>query len=232
MKKLSKIAVLLAALLLILMSSLAFAEENASTLNRSLRQTSDRVQQKFMKTYNENPEFVGQLSIKGTKIDYPIMYTPDEPHKYLYANFKGKYDKKGLPFVDENCTLYSDNVIIHGHNMKDNSMFGTLPDYAKESYWQKHKTIKFDTIYEDREYEVMFAFRDRVYYTHEDVFKFYKFINAADEADFEYAMENYREKALYDTGVTAEYGDQLLTLVTCAYHVDNGRFVVVAKRVK
>ncbi|MBQ7885395.1 MAG: class B sortase [Clostridia bacterium] len=230
MKKITFAAALLAALMLILMSSVAFAEEkSASDYLHEMESRSGDILPKFMKTYSENPDFIGQLTIKGTKIDYPIMYTPDEPHKYLYANFDGEYDKKGLPFIDESCTLYSDNVIIHGHNMKDNSMFGTLPDYAKKSYWEKYPTIQFDTLYEEREYEIMFAFRDRVYYKHEDVFKFYQFINAKDEADFEWAMENYREKALYDTGVTAEYGDKLLTLVTCAYHVENGRFVVVAK---
>ena len=231
MKKHNFAALLIAAMLLISLGSFAFAEEkNASDYLKEVELRNDKILPKFMETHSKNSDFIGQLSIKGTKIDYPIMYTPDEPHKYLYANFDGEYDKKGLPFIDENCTLYSDNVIIHGHNMKDNSMFGTLPDYAKKSYWEKHKIIRFDTLYEEREYEVMFAFRDRVYYKHEDVFKFYQFINARDEADFEYAMENYRKKALYDTGVTAEYGDQLLTLVTCAYHVDNGRFVVVAKK--
>ena len=44
-------------------------------------------------------------------------------------------------------------------------------------------------------------------------------------------MENVRARQLYDTGVTAEYGDQLLTLSTCEYTYPNGRFVVVAKKV-
>ena len=68
-----------------------------------------------------------------------------------------------------------------------------------------------------------------MYYTHEQVFKFYQFINAENEEDFDYAIQQFKKKALYDTGVTAEYGDHLITLDTCAYHADNGRFVVVAR---
>ena len=74
------------------------------------------------------------------------------------------------------------------------------------------------------------AFYDRVYYQSETCFKFYQFIDAADEEEFHNAIANYCQKQLYDTGITASYGDQLITLVTCAYHVENGRFVVVARK--
>ena len=60
---------------------------------------------------------------------------------------------------------------------------------------------------------------------------YYNFINAADSAEFADAISYYTQNALYDTGVTAEYGDQLITLSTCSYHVENGRFVVVAKKI-
>lgn len=74
------------------------------------------------------------------------------------------------------------------------------------------------------------AFYDRVYYKTENCFKFYQFIDAADEVEFDNAVAKFRSKALYDTGVTASYGDRLITLVTCAYHTENGRFVVVARK--
>ena len=71
---------------------------------------------------------------------------------------------------------------------------------------------------------------DKVYYEDEDVFKFYNFINAENKDDFDSNVKQYLKKSVYDTGVKAEYGDKLLTLVTCAYHTENGRFVVVARR--
>ena len=114
--------------------------------------------------------------------------------------------------------------------MLDGSLFRSRPKYESKSFWQAHPTIHIDTLYEEGEYEVLAAFYDRVYYTYENCFKFYQFIDAADEADFNNAISNFRSKALYDTGVTAAYGDKLITLVTCAYHVEDGRFVVVARK--
>lgn len=183
--------------------------------------------------YAQNPEIVGWIQIPDTKLNYPVMHTPDDPEKYLHLSFEETYDMGGVPFLDANCSLdpESDNLIIYGHNMNNGTQFRTLMSYTDESFWEKHPVIQFSTLYETRTYEVMSCFRDRVYYKYEDVFKFYRFIDAADEAAFNEAYAYYKENSLYDTGVTAEYGDNLITLVTCAYHTENGRFVVIAKLV-
>ena len=175
-----------------------------------------------------NPDTAGWIRIDGTVIDYPVMHTPEDPEKYLHKNFEGEYSYAGVPFIDYRCTEDSDNLVIYGHNMADGTMFHTLPQYEKKDHWQSHPVIRFDSVYEEREYEVVAAFYDRIYYTHETDFKFYNFIDAADQAEYDNAVEQFKKKSLYDTGVTPEYGQQLITLVTCTYHVDNGRFVVVA----
>ena len=179
----------------------------------------------------ENEDTVGWLTIQGTKIDYPVMYTPQDPEKYLHLGFDQKYSFAGLPFIDANCSLdpESDNLIIYAHNMLDGSMFRSLMKYEQKSYWQQHPTVKLDLWDEEREYEVLAAFRDRVYYKTENCFKFYKFIDAESEDSYREAIDYYKTHACYDTGVTAQPGDRLFTLVTCAYHTDNGRFVVVAR---
>ena len=184
--------------------------------------------EQYQQWYDENPEMVGWLSIEDTAIDYPVMHTPDDPEKYLYKNFQGKFSYPGVPFVDYRCKADSDNLIIHGHNMPDGTMFHTLMAYDEKEYWQEHPTIRFDSLYEKREYEVVAAFYDRVYYTHETDFKFYNFIDAKNEADYNSAVEKLREKSIYDTGVVPEYGQQLIMLVTCTYQTENGRFVVLA----
>lgn len=183
--------------------------------------------------YAQNPDIVGWVRIDDTKLDYPVMYTPDDEEKYIRANFEGNYDIAGLPFIDKDCSVdpESDNLIMYGHNMNNGTGFATIMKYAQKSFWEEHPTIYYSTLYEERTYEIIAAFYDRVYYSYEDVFKFYQFIDAEDEEDFNYAMEQYQDKALYDTGVTAEYGDQLITLVTCSYHHDYGRFVLVARAV-
>lgn len=184
--------------------------------------------EQYQQLYAENPEMAGWLRIDGTVIDYPVMHTPQDPEKYLHRNFRGEESYAGTPFIDYRCTEESDNLVIYGHNMSDGSMFHTLPDYQQKSYWQAHPVIRFDSVYDEREYEVVAAFYDRVYYTHETNFKFYNFIDATDEADYNHAVAQFKKKSLYDTGITPQYGQQLITLVTCTYQVENGRFVVVA----
>lgn len=184
--------------------------------------------------YEENPDLCGWLRIEDTALDYPLMYTPEEPEKYLRMDFDGAYSVGGIPFLDADCSLdpESDNLIIYGHNMRDGSQFRSVMMYKDKSYWEEHPTILLSTLYEEREYEVLAAFYDRVYYKYEDCFKFYQFIDAEDEAAFNEAISYYKENAEYDTGVTAEYGDRLITLVTCSYHCEHGRFVVVARENK
>ncbi len=191
---------------------------------------SPKMLEQYQSLYEQNLDLYGWITIADTKIDYPVMHTPHDPEKYLHANFEGAYSYAGIPFLEDACSEDSDNLIIYAHNMADGSMFASLMKYSEESYWKEHPTIRFDTLYEEQEYEILAAFYDRVYYKSEVCFKFYKFIDAVDEADFDNAIRNFKKKAIYDTGVTASYGDQLITLVTCAYHVENGRFVVVARR--
>lgn len=181
----------------------------------------------------KNPDMIGWISIKGTKLDYPLMYCAEDNEKYLHKDIDLNFSIGGLPFVDSKCGIdpSSDNWVIYGHNMKNGTMFRALMNYADQSYWEEHPVILLSSLYEEKEYEILAAFYDRIYYKHETVFKFYQFITAEDEADYNYAVSQFKEKSLYDTGVTAEYGDHLITLVTCSYHVDNGRFVVVAREV-
>lgn len=115
--------------------------------------------------------------------------------------------------------------------MKSGKMFGDLDNYKDEDFYQEHKTITFDTIYEEGTYEVMYVFLSKIYYEEEVVFKYYQFIDANSEQEFNSYMEEMAKMSLYDTGVTAQYGDQLLTLSTCDYEREDGRFVVVAKRI-
>ena len=185
---------------------------------------------RFLELYQKNPDLAGWLTIPGTRIDYPVMYSPDEPERYLHANFDAAYSFAGLPFLDAACDTESGNRIIYAHNMLDGSMFRTLLKYQQKDFWQRNPAISFSTLYEEQEYEVVAAFYDKVYKKSDTNFKFYQFYDTSDQSSFDEAMAYYREHALYDTGVTAQCGDLFLTLVTCAYQTENGRFVVVARK--
>lgn len=183
--------------------------------------------------YEENPDLAGWITIGGTELDYPIMFTPDDEDKYLYRDFDGRDDTAGLPYLDADCSLdpESDNLIIYGHNMNNGSAFHTIMSYEDEKFWQENPTFTVKTLYEERTYEVVAAFRDRVYYNYEDNFRFYRFVNIETEEEWNEGIAYFKEHCPYDTGITPEFGDHIITLVTCAYHHQYGRFVVVARLV-
>ncbi len=182
--------------------------------------------------YNKNKSLIGWIKIDDTNIDYPVMQSRDEDY-YLDHNFYQEYDNNGCIFLDSDCDVVhrNTNLIIYGHHMKSGKMFGSLDSYSSEKFFEDHRYIQFDTIYEKGTYEVMYVFRSRIYHEDEIVFKYYQFIDAESEAEFYSNMNEMAEMSLYDTGVTAVYGDELLTLSTCDYQETNGRFVVVAKRI-
>ena len=187
---------------------------------------------KYETLYNKNKKLIGWLKIADTNIDYPVMQTSNNEY-YLDHNYDQEYDKNGSLFLDKDCNAAfpNTNMIIYGHHMKSGKMFGNLNYYAKESYYKEHPRILFDTIYEEGIYDIMYVFRSRIYNENEVVFKYYQFfdVNSADE--FYSAMDEMARMSLYDTGVTAEYGDKLITLSTCDNSEEDGRFVVVAKKV-
>ena len=191
-------------------------------------------QQTAYETYQEvfaaNSDFVGWISIDGTNINYPVMQTPNSPDFYLKRGFDKNYSNYGVPYVQENCLIgQSDNCVIYGHHMKDGSMFADLCKYESESFYREHPTIRFDTLAGFGEYEIVCVFKTAAYA--EDGFKYYQFVDAENEEAFQAFMRSCQALALYDTGVSAEYGDKLITLSTCEYSRTNGRMVVVAKRV-
>ena len=110
--------------------------------------------------------------------------------------------------------------------MKNGSMFADLLNYESESYWDSHKTIQFDTLTESRVYEIAAVVKSN------DVEELpFEFTTARDDGA-EDVIENMESASLYDTGVDMAYGDDFLTLATCDYSVDDGRLVVMAKRIQ
>ena len=207
-------------------------EKNDFSLHKSSVKLPD-ILDEYKTLYSKNKRLIGWLKIDDTNIDYPVMQTENNEY-YLDHNFNQEYDKNGSLFLDCDCNVYprSTNMIIYGHHMKSGSMFGNLQQYAKESYGKKHSVIEFDTIYEKATYQVMYVFRSQVYNEDDVVFKYYQFIEANSEEEFNFYMKEMASMSLYDTGVTANFGDSLLTLSTCDSSQTDGRFVVVAKRIK
>ena len=181
----------------------------------------------------QNNDIVAWLEIPNTEINYPVLQTTDNEY-YMTHTYKKEYSSDGSIFLDKDYDwdLPSSNLLIYGHNNRNGNMFEDLLKYEDESYYKEHPTIEFTTLDEDCEYEIISVFKSRIYYKSEqNVFRYYFFINAENEEEYNYYVEESKKASLYDTGKTAEYGEQLLTLSTCEYSQEDGRFVIVARKI-
>ena len=180
----------------------------------------------------ENEEIIGWLEIAETNINLPVCQAQDNSY-YLTHNYKKEKATSGALFLDKDFDLDkpSTNYLIYGHRNKNGTMFEDLMKYKDEQFFKSHPTIKFTTTKEDTEYQIIAVFFSRVYYKDEqNVFRYYQFVNAENETEYNEYISNCKKASIYDTGATAEYGEQLLTLSTCEYSQEDGRFAVVAKK--
>lgn len=186
--------------------------------------------------YDKNQELVGWITVPDTKISYPVLQSPTRPDYYLDHTFEGKKSAWGAIYIREACDVFkpSDNITLYGHHMKDGSMFAGLDGYKRKAFWESHQYIYFDTLYERHVYQVICAFKTSA--TYGTGYAYHLFDDAIDEADFNQFINAVKSLAYYETGITAQYGDKLITLSTCEYTiVENGeavgRHVVIAKRI-
>ena len=179
----------------------------------------------------ENSDVVGFLEIENTNISYPVVQGNDNKY-YMTHNYKREKSKNGAIFLDKDYdwNIPSNNYLIYGHNLNNGTMFQELLKYANESYYKNHPTISFTTGDEECVYDIISVFRSKVYYTSDNVFKYYFFINPKTEETYNDYIKNIKEISLYNIEQTANYGTQLITLSTCSYHVKDGRFVVVGAK--
>lgn len=178
-----------------------------------------------------NSDVIGWIKIDGTNIDYPVM---QNKNFYLHKNIYKNYSSHGTPYLAQYCDLKtSDNLIIYGHHMNDNSMFSGLVNYKNYQFYKNHKYIKFYTLIDGQTveniYEIIVTFKTIAY--SDNGFKYYNYINFYNDEDFKSYISNCQRLEFYNTETSANYGDKLITLSTCEYSQKNGRMVVVAKKI-
>ena len=191
------------------------------------------LQQKFMTNeyYYANPDFVGYLT-SGVSVSEPVPYSRDNEY-YLTHNFLMEEDVAGAAFMDARCSLWprSQQIVIHGHNQKDKTIFGSLDDMRKESNLKEHPIVEFDTIYEDGTYVIYAAFNASMNTDDSSYFNVERY-DFDTQADFDSYIAEVRERSMFDIPIDVNYEDELLTLVTCSYYQDNGRFLLFARRLR
>lgn len=185
----------------------------------------------YSNVFKLNTDMVAWLKIEGTNINYPVMQTPQKPDYYINKNFYKQPSSWGTPYMEEECDINSSsNLIIYGHHINNNKMFGELENYKNKKYYNDHKVIKLITQSGIREYEIVTVFKTTVY--EENEFKYYEFINYKTQQQLNTFINQCESKAFYNTGVNCTEGDKLITLSTCEYSSKNGRLVVVARALK
>jgi sortase B len=185
----------------------------------------------YAHVFEMNPDTVGWIQIPGTRLNYPVTQTPDNPNYYLKRNFYKEASSHGCIYAQEDCDIFkpSDNITLYGHFMRDGSMFAVLSQYKSKSFWESHGTIRFDTITKRQEYEIFAVFLTTA--SLGEGFAYNTFVDAWDEESYNAFVKRCKNLSLYDTGITPTYGDKLITLSTCEYSQVNGRLVVVARAV-
>ena len=248
MKKIVKLTTVSALIVLMVFSIvkiIGYHSESAGNQNniKELTVSSDSKGENYKNLKAQNPDIIGWVKIPGTKIDYPVMWTPENPEKYLRTDFDGNYSMSGLPFVAADCKVSSlpndndcSNTLIYGHHMQDKTMFAELIEYEKKEFADKHRIIYYDRIYSDGsyeefKYEVIGAFKTEVNTGNTHEFRYYEYTDLSDSKSYNKYLGKLSERNLIPSNNIEKRQCKLLTLSTCSYHVagKNGRFVIVAK---
>ena len=212
-------------------ASVAATQETTGETTETTVPTEPGILPGYKEIYEMNDHVVGWIKMEGTKMDYPVRQTPNDPNFYLYRDFDKKDSKRGSIYAREVCDVNepSDNITIFGHNMADGSMFACLGDYTNKRAWDNNSLIFFDTLTEYHTYKIFAVFK-----TSANIgqgFSYHQFVDAEDEEQFNEFVSTCKKLSFYDTGITPVYGDKLICLSTCEYTLDNGRLVVAAVRI-
>lgn len=207
------------------------APTTEETTQATTEPTEPSIKKEYQEIYDTNNDMAGWIQIENTRINYPVMQTPNDPDYYLYRDFDKKDSKHGTIYArgDADLGKPSDNITIFGHNMADGSMFATLNNYTQKSTWENNPMIFFNTLYEYHTYKIFAVFKTTANLG-EGYFGYHKFVDGT-EAEFNDFVKTCKNLSFYDTGITPVYGDKLICLSTCEYTQDNGRLVVAAVRI-
>ncbi len=183
----------------------------------------------------QSKEVAAWISIAGTKVNYPVMYTGLKNNdKYLQKNIKGQKDPHGMLFASymtpKRKITY--NNIIYGHNMKDGTMFTDLTKYASKSFYKKHKYVKIYTQGYNYVYEVVEVIRVSCKTGSKDRMIYEKFADLSNKKTFKKWKKQVAKNREYKCSGKYKRTDKLMMLSTCEYEKENGRFALICKQVK
>ena len=185
----------------------------------------------FEELKNQNSNLKGWLKIDAAEIDLPVMTNGESEQYYLHRSFDGSYSQRGTLFIDDFCDPDSDFFIVHGHSMKDGTMFGQLYKLCNQNTYEQNKTFTYYANGNKYTYEIVSAFHTRIFMSNEEGFRYYEYSGFKSEKEFKEFMDNSLALSEINTNIKCEYGDRIMVLSTCSNVFEMGRLVVVAKQV-
>ena len=192
----------------------------------------EKTQINLISLYEINQELAGWLEIENTDFSYPVMKSNIKDH-YLRKDFYKEYSSYGTPYIAENCNITSDNIVIYGHHIQNQKVFGFLENYKSKEFYENNKVIDFYTLENGNtiknEYEIFAVFKTVAY--SEKSFKYYNFVDFSNKEEYSNYINKCKNISIYETEKTPEYKQKIITLSTCEYSNKNGRLVVMAMKI-
>ncbi len=200
-----------------------------------------------------NADYIAWMKIDGTPVDNPILLDPGEIqandvyhgienageiYYYLYRNLNKDYEFAGTVFMDYRNVLnsyfdeQSENLILHGHDMLNETMFGSFRRYRNEpGFYDKASYLELESKYGKKDY-VIFAYLPTKGEYVEDGFNYWDMCELDTKKDFDAYVKNCKDGSLLDTGIDVQFGDKLITMSTCFNDQADMRFIVVARSLR
>lgn len=214
-----------------LITAKAIAATTAHTQTVAPTATEDPVLAVYRTFATQNKDMVGWVSIDGTVVDYPVMYTPGDPQRYLHRDFQGQYSFSGLPFLDARSDLENpmQNRILYAHNMRSGLMFAALHQYLDPTFLAEHPMVRFDTLSQTAVYEVFAVLQVNLASMESRSMRCYSMFDTASRKDVA-AMNEYLTRYAKYQLAEIKPNDAILTLSTCQHLGSIDRLVVMARR--
>ncbi len=170
-----------------------------------------------------NPDYIAWLQIKDTVVDYPIVQRDNS--YYLTHNFMLEKNKHGAIFLDEVCSVNDDFLLIHGHHMKDGSMFGSLKSYKKKDYRKEHLNLSLEWDDNTEQYTIFAGALIDLYNTERFVYE--KLPQTMEEKELYLAQ--LKNSAFWYDDISWGENDRFVILSTCDYGTEEERMILVAR---
>ena len=178
-----------------------------------------------------NSDYKGWLTIYGTQISEPVVQG-ETNETYLRTNINGEHAEAGTLFLDETTDLTQDgNLIIYGHKMNDGTMFGTLDKFEDEEFFDNNGMVCWESEKGKEYYQIFALLVLPGYSTAPDFIDLQAWNNVLDEEQTADMLNTIADRASIFRGESFNLEkDKYIFLVTCDYSINNGRLVLVGRR--